>query len=362
MELNFATQSQFNDHLNADDPHPQYVNSDRFNQNLNALAETIWHVHSKHMTDSTDWNPSIALKPFFGKETSWYLWTHVPVGIDASAAIGISVPMTADGVISGQTTRIWQRLPDGTSPPSYALSVDKVVADYGQTITFTLSTIGIAAGTLVDWELIGLQSDDITPSDLTGSFNVGSDGKASYSLTFKVDQNTEGSETLVMRLKYHNAISASISVDDKSLYPAGSIVGTYQIAPHAQWQDRAGFRHLPDGSQDFGVLEPNTGSFGTVWLIEIHHTAHDAHVVNIALYRSTDPNVSHDYPNQLYLDFDGQRGIAELFQSQAIFQTSDGSTSPWWYVLYQINDAALADALYSKIGQSIPIIIADQIF
>lgn len=202
-----------------------------FNLHNKALVQRIYHVGSKHMTDNTDWNPAVELQAYFGYQTSWMIWPHVPIGVaNFSDPIGQISLLNNGGSIQGKTTRIWQRLPDGATAPTYTLTANKSAVNEGEQITFTLATTGLPANTLVDWVITGVQANDITPAALTGQFNIGADGKATYTLTAVADQKTEGNETLKFALSYIPNKSVSVLVMDTSKYPEG--LQTYYEGAH----------------------------------------------------------------------------------------------------------------------------------
>lgn len=203
-----------------------------FNLHNKALVQRIYHVGSKHITDNTDWNPAIELQTYFGYQTSWMLWPHVPVGVENFAdPIGQISLLSNAGSVQGKTTRIWQRLIDGASAPTYTLTANKSAVNEGEQVTFTLATTGLPAGTLVDWAITGVQEADIMPSTLTGKFTVDADGKAVYTLTAVADQKTEGNETLKFALAYIPNKVVSVLIVDTSKYPEG--LQTYYEGTHA---------------------------------------------------------------------------------------------------------------------------------
>ena len=200
-----------NQHLANPDPHPQYP--------LKAvLASIIYPVGSWHGTNNAGYNPATALKPLFGYETTWYLWPYVPAGVaNPSAALGQIVEFENGSGTQAKTTRIWERLPDGASAPTYALTASQTTVDEGEQVTFTLSTTGIAQGTAVDWNITGIQTADITPNALTGQFVVGADGTATKTITIVADQTDEGTETLKFALTYINNKFVNVTISDTSI-------------------------------------------------------------------------------------------------------------------------------------------------
>ena len=72
------------------------------------------------MIDNTDWNPAVELQTYFGYQTSWMLWPYIPVGVESFAAsIGQISALSRGNTVQGKLTRIWQRLPDSESAPTY---------------------------------------------------------------------------------------------------------------------------------------------------------------------------------------------------------------------------------------------------
>lgn len=200
-----------NQHVANADPHPQYPLK-------TALANAIWHVGYRFMTGDASYNPATALEPLFGYQTTWYLWPYVPAGVaNTSAALGQIIPLTAGNDTQAATTRIWERLPDGASAPTYTLTASKNSVDEGEQVTFNLTTTGIAQGTAVAWNITGIQAADITPNALTGQFVVGADGKASKTITIVNDEVTEGTETLKFALTYITGKFVNVTINDTSI-------------------------------------------------------------------------------------------------------------------------------------------------
>lgn len=239
-----------NQHLAHSNPHPQYPLSKE-------LANVIWHVGSWHGTDSTQYDPSIALKPLFGYDTSWMLLPHIPRGVETlNDAVGAITGMESGTVVKAFTTRIWKRLRDGTSAPAYSLTADKAVVDEGGKVKFSLVTSGLDAGTPVDWKITGIQSDDIVPGDLSGQFIVDAAGKASYTVDIVEDNKTEGNEILKFALAYIPNKQASVFIIDTSKYPEGST--TYYEGIHE-------IVILPNQTVKFHLHGAMGGGGGSIW-------------------------------------------------------------------------------------------------
>ena len=115
--------------------------------------------------------------------------------------------------------------------PTYALAVSVPEVDEGGTVTFTLTTTNVAAGTEVGFTLIGtgVELADLANNSLFGSFIVGADGKATQQRTLVADNKTEGPEVLTLKLNARSE-SASVTVKDSSVTPEPVTPETVVIA------------------------------------------------------------------------------------------------------------------------------------
>lgn len=127
-----------------------------------------------------------------------------------------------------------------TPQPTYNLTSNKTTVDEGDTVTFTLTTTNVAQGTEVDWLIlpipsVGMDSADITPSAMNGSFIVGADGKSTYTINVVADEATEGTEILQFMLTDFPEKSVSITINDTSVtineerYVEYSTPATYDV-------------------------------------------------------------------------------------------------------------------------------------
>ena len=89
-----------------------------------------------------------------------------------------------------------------TPTPTYSLAESATALNEGGTLTSTVTTTGVAAGTTLYWSVSGTGRDsaDFTTGALTGSGVVGADGKFTFSHTAASDQKTEGDETAQIKL------------------------------------------------------------------------------------------------------------------------------------------------------------------
>jgi acetyl esterase/lipase len=92
----------------------------------------------------------------------------------------------------------------------------------GNTVTFTLNTNNVPAGTTVGYTITGVSASDID-KELTGSFTLTSTGgttcQATLAILIKADAATEGSETLTLTLTGRTE-SSSVIIQDSSTAPA----------------------------------------------------------------------------------------------------------------------------------------------
>lgn len=120
------------------------------------------------------------------------------------------------------------KITDKTSTESYKLTVDKTevneTAD-NNTVTVTLTTKGVAAGTELGYTIAGgVSAEDFVDLEaLTGTFTVGADGMATVDLTLAEDKLTEDDETFTVKLDNGKATSVSVTVQDTST-PSDKIV------------------------------------------------------------------------------------------------------------------------------------------
>ena len=118
-----------------------------------------------------------------------------------------------------------------------------------QTVTYTITTGGVADGTILYWDNAGTTAAADIGGSNTGSVTISGNG-ASITLTATTDTTTEGSETIIIRLFKDSgraqlvATAATVTVGDTSLDPP--IPGSAIF-------------NQPEG--DYMVLGP-TGSYG----------------------------------------------------------------------------------------------------
>ena len=135
--------------------------------------------------------------------------------------------ITAPGIsnLQGSTgdsgsTMLW---PDGLYAliqkielPTYSLTSPVATLEEGDSITFTLNTTNVTAGTPVQYSISGVSSDDI--GGVLNSFvTVGVDGLAFITVDVLADRITEGDQILTVSI---GSESASVTVMDQFIDPS----------------------------------------------------------------------------------------------------------------------------------------------
>lgn len=111
--------------------------------------------------------------------------------------------------------------------PTYRLTRSAGSVNEGQTITITLLTTNLAAGTNVPYTITSPQGLDIfrgvpyslsTPHPMTGNFVVDANGVATQTFEIKNDSLTEGTETFTLKLN-NDLATISVAIYDTSRAP-----------------------------------------------------------------------------------------------------------------------------------------------
>ena len=126
-----------------------------------------------------------------------------------------------------------------TSTPTYAISVNTVKINEGQTITYTITTRGVPDNTELNWENIGkTKGNDFTDTLNSGTVAI-SNNTATLTRTLANDLTTEGNETVQIQLKRNGlnvALSDTTLVLDTSVLPPP----TYAISADKASVDEGG--------------------------------------------------------------------------------------------------------------------------
>ena len=117
---------------------------------------------------------------------------------------------------------------------TYAISPSVTSVNEGNSVTYTVTTMGVANATTLYWTNEGTTSAaDFADTNNTGSFTV-TNNTATITRTLLSDVTTEGSETIIIKVRTGStsgtivATSDAVTVNDTSIQP----VTTYAIAPN----------------------------------------------------------------------------------------------------------------------------------
>ena len=171
------------------------------------LSEGIYTVTGNQLSKKNRWNQNISM---------------LLVGFELIGGIKGDLQKYKDGsLIIDSTGNIL------SASASYKTSTSIANIGEGGRFTTTISTSGVALGSIVYYELSGngITTLDFSSGFSTGSGTVDSDGKMSFFHTIAEDATTEGDETLEIKLysdsarKVQVGSTASIKVIDTSLSP-----------------------------------------------------------------------------------------------------------------------------------------------
>ena len=156
--------------------------------------------------------------------------------IDADGKAVIAVDLTNDELtegletitlsVAGQTSSV--NINDTSTTvvapsPTYALVADVANVNEGDTVTFTLTTTNVAAGSQIAYSISGVSPSDINGGSLNGLATVGADGRAVVSVTVAEDATTEGVvDVMVLSMAGQ---TASVNINDTS----GDADSTYSL-------------------------------------------------------------------------------------------------------------------------------------
>lgn len=134
-------------------------------------------------------------------------------------------------VVASKTIRVEDT---SRSPATYSISQSQSIVTEGASLTFTITTTNVPAGSAIDYEIVGNASDFTTP--LTGTINVGVGNTATLTVTTVADSLTEGPELVTVNFNrdipsvgYFYIGSAVFTISDTSLAPS-----TYQVTSNKE--------------------------------------------------------------------------------------------------------------------------------
>ncbi|TRW94631.1 beta strand repeat-containing protein [Candidatus Methylobacter oryzae] len=151
---------------------------------------------------------------------------HVPEGTESMIATLTGADGTALAVAPSIVINDTSASAGSVSNPTYKLSASSSSVNEGGSVTYTLTTTGVVAGTVLDYSLggLGIFSGDIVDGSVNGSVTVGAGGTGTFTVGVAADNFTEGAETMVAKINYKGALvaSAAVNINDTSMALAGS--------------------------------------------------------------------------------------------------------------------------------------------
>jgi hypothetical protein len=129
--------------------------------------------------------------------------------------------------------------------PTMSLSNAQSAIDEGDTARFVVTTTGLTAGTSLSYTVSGVNSADIL-GELTGNAVLDAQGRASINVASIADNTTEGTENLILTLRYADSMAPlsatlSVSIRDTSLTPIPPVLPPTEIViPKNVWLPTAG--------------------------------------------------------------------------------------------------------------------------
>jgi len=146
----------------------------------------------------------------YARSRAYYDITQLPTQYSGN---GITDNPNSDGLVLG---RPWISI-------SYAISPNASAVNEGDTITYTITTVGVADGTTLYWTNSGTTiGADFTGTANSGSFTVNS-GSATFTRVLANDYLTEGTETVIVDIRTGSTsgpivvTSGTVSVADTSI-------------------------------------------------------------------------------------------------------------------------------------------------
>lgn len=163
--------------------------------------------------------------------------------------------------------------------PTYSITPATLLVNEGSSVTFTVTTTGVADATVLYYTTTGAAAAaDFTDSSLTGSFTVNSN-TATITRTLSSDRTTEGSDNFAIQIRRTSTsgtivtTSETVYINDTSLSVGqssnGITFGPVQVnrdggnaALASDWYTICGIDNLPEGSK-IALFIDNSGSMTT---------------------------------------------------------------------------------------------------
>lgn len=144
------------------------------------------------------------------------------IGQNASSTVGDLVGLAAGSDYFARRTHIWRQVED-LGQVTYELSTSTNNVNEGDSVTFTLQTTGISAGTNVPYRITGsagFTANDITGTPLSGFFTIDADGRGTRTILATADDTSEGVEDFTLTITATTNVSRTVTLNDTSKSPS----------------------------------------------------------------------------------------------------------------------------------------------
>lgn len=104
------------------------------------------------------------------------------------------------------------------------ITANKTSINEGESVNFTLTTVGLGTGSKLAYTLTGIDATDLTTGSLTGEFTINASGVATITVAIKRDFKSEGPEVLKCHLNNFPGTYDSVVINDTSKTPSYKLV------------------------------------------------------------------------------------------------------------------------------------------
>jgi hypothetical protein len=139
-------------------------------------------------------------------------------GLSTGAAIGIGAAVVGAGLLIAEAS---DDDDDNNAAPAPVPAITSVTPsatsiNEGQAVTFTIVTKDIAAGTVINYQITGVDTSDID-KNLSGTITVAAGGTTTFTVTALADQVSDGADTMKFSVNIGSATqTATVAIADTS--------------------------------------------------------------------------------------------------------------------------------------------------
>lgn len=188
--------------------------TDRIAQTRNRIDQVFKSteiVDGQYLFTHEDLNPFVYLNYGKWQNNPNLLFWGGPKDANFGDVFGVS---NEQGLFAMRTMAY--RRNDAGSGISFQLTANKSDIGEGETVEFTLTAPGLAAGTRIPFVISGVQSKDIVGGSLIGQFILNAQGAGVIQITTIEDEETDGDMQMVVRLQQSPDVFATVRVRDTS--------------------------------------------------------------------------------------------------------------------------------------------------